>query len=316
MQVAGRVRQHLEHVEVRLGCVPRLAGSRRRRRARPPRPPATSSRLPVRRIASTVLLRANLALRNEKASRVRGRGEAARLSAAVVFLASGKQAALTAGSVTIEGGGCSHHGTPSSKPPPRHRAGRGWRARLGGVVQRARGPLRDPARRLRRGDAPRAGARLPRGGSGRARRLRDEGVPVGRGPADPRRGGARRRRLDGRRARVRRAAPGSRASASSSTGTTRRTSCSRAAAEAGALVVARLARGARPRARPSAAHAVPRPRDAGDRGRHARGGQDGAPRLEVRAAARRRARGAPPRARSAKGSTSTSARSSCTSARR
>ena len=54
---------------------------------------------------------------------------------------------------------------------------------------------------------------------------------------------------------------------------------------------ARLARGARARACVRR-DAVPDPRHARDRGRHARSGEDGAPRLEVRPAARRRARGA------------------------
>ena len=78
---------------------------------------------------------------------------------------------------------------------------------------------------------------------------------------------------------------------------------------------ARLAR--RARSRPcDRRDAVPDPRHAGDRGRHPRGGEDGAPRLEVRAAARRRARGARARSATRRACTSTSARSSSTSARR
>ena len=70
----------------------------------------------------------------------------------------------------------------------------------------------------------------------------------------------------------------------------------RAAAEAGALVVRRLARGDRPRpGRRRHAHADPR--HARRRGRHARAHPHRPPRLEVRPPARRRARGAPPRAR-------------------
>ena len=63
--------------------------------------------------------------------------------------------------------------------------------------------VRDAARRLLRGDDPGAGARVPRGGAGRARRLRDEGVRERRAAAAARGGGSRRRRLDPRRARVR-----------------------------------------------------------------------------------------------------------------
>ena len=79
----------------------------------------------------------------------------------------------------------------------------------------------------------------------------------------------------------------------------------RGAAEAGALVVLdsldelerRAGRGRR---------ALPRPRHAGDRGGHARGGEDRAPRLEVRAAAGRCGRAHPPRPRHARACTSTS----------
>ena len=58
---------------------------------------------------------------------------------------------------------------------------------------------RKPAPRLRRGDAARASTRLPRSRAGRLRLLRDEGVSERLDPEDPRRGGARRRRLHARR---------------------------------------------------------------------------------------------------------------------
>ena len=64
---------------------------------------------------------------------------------------------------------------------------------LGGVARdRPRARVRHAGRRLRRGDAAQPGARVPRSSAGRARRLRDEGVPVGRGAASssPRRASA------------------------------------------------------------------------------------------------------------------------------
>ena len=69
--------------------------------------------------------------------------------------------------------------------------------------ERARRRVRHAARRLLRGDDPRAGSRLSRGGAGRAHRLRHEGVRERRAAAAARGGGRRRRRLDARRARVR-----------------------------------------------------------------------------------------------------------------
>ena len=163
----------------------------------------------------------------------------------------------------------------------------------------ARQTVRDAARRLRRGDASKPGARLPRGGAGRTRRVRHEGVPVGRRAAafaeeglgaDVSTAGelafALRAGLDGR--------------GSSCTATTRRDELLRGAADAGALVVLDSLDELE-RAQSCRSRTLPRPRHAGDRGGHARGGEDRAPRLEVRPAARRRGR-APARAsRTAKG---------------
>ena len=122
------------------------------------------------------------------------------------------------------------------------------------------------------------------------------------------RGRARRRRLDARRARVRpaRRDPGRRGS--SSTATTRRTSCCaprprRTRCSSSDSLERGRARRAAGRARDA------RARDARDRGGHARGDQDRAPRLEVRAAARRGGRGDPRARRLRRACTSTSARS-------
>ena len=85
---------------------------------------------------------------------------------------------------------------------------------LGGVAASAAGgALRDAARRLLRGDAACAGARVARGDRCRPARLRDEGVPQRRGASPAPRGRSRRRRRLGGRARVcaRRRAHGRRA---------------------------------------------------------------------------------------------------------
>ena len=160
----------------------------------------------------------------------------------------------------------------------------------------------------------RAGARLPRERARRARRLRHEGLPVARAAAALRRGRARRRRLDRRRARVRAA----RRHSGRASRRPRQQQGGRAADRrdcGGRADRARLARRARPRAGVRR-DAVPDPRHARDRGRHARGGEDGAPRLEVRPAARRRTRGARGGSTTPRGCTCTSAPSSSTSARR
>ena len=109
---------------------------------------------------------------------------------------------------------------------------------IGGVARvRARGRVRHAARRLLRGDDPRARARVPRGGAGRARRLRDEGVPERRAAAAARarRGSAPTSRRSASCAS--RSARACRASGSSCTATTSRTRSSRAAAEARAAYV-------------------------------------------------------------------------------
>ena len=149
---------------------------------------------------------------------------------------------------------------------------------------------------------------------GRAGRLRHEGVPVRRRAAAARRGRPRRRRLDRRRARVR-AARGHRRRAARDP---RQQQGGRAAAplgRGGRPDRARLARraGARTHGR---REALLDPRHARHRGGHARGDHDRPSRLEVRAAARRRRRGDPPLSRVPTACTCTSARSSCTSARR
>ena len=162
----------------------------------------------------------------------------------------------------------------------------------------------------------RARARAYREAAPRRRgRLRDEGVPERRADADPRRGGDRRRRLDARRAPVRAGGRDRRRATSSCTATTSRDEELEAAAEAGALVVVDSLEEI-DRAREAGVARTLDPRHARDRGRHARGDPHRPPRLEVRAHARRRARGAPPRTRRPRASTCTSARSSATSARR
>ena len=111
---------------------------------------------------------------------------------------------------------------------------------LGGVPRvRARGAVRDAARRLLRGDAPRPGARAARGGrERRSRLLRDEGVRERRGAPAPARGGGRRRRRVLGRARLRAGRRASPATSSSSTATTRtRRSCARPPAEGAPVVL-------------------------------------------------------------------------------
>ena len=180
---------------------------------------------------------------------------------------------------------------------------------------RARRRARQPARRLRRGDAARERPRLPR------RRARTRSSSTGRRRS-------RTSRCCGCSPR-RASAPTSRRSAScASRGApgiagerlvdARQQQVGRRAARRGRGRRARrrrLARGDRPRARGRRdAHADPR--HAGGRGRHARAHPHRPPRLEVRPAARRRARGAAPRARDARASTPTSARSCWTPAPR
>ena len=150
------------------------------------------------------------------------------------------------------------------------------------------------------------GARLPRGGAGRARRYGTKAFPNVALLRAPRRGGHRRGRVHARRARVRARGRDRRASGSSSTATTSRTrSCARAA-EAGALVVLdapdEVERGGRRR---RAARA--RPRHAGHRRRHARARSR--PATAARSSGcRRRSAGARSRGAASSGSTSGPAR--------
>ena len=133
----------------------------------------------------------------KKPLEVRGRGKlvaaAPRCSLAQV------RSRFTSSSVTMDCRWSQRFHPCCPTPPPSPTGARAGRH----PGRRARPRVRDAARRLRRGDAPRAGAGLPGRRAGRARRLRDEGVPVGRDPAALRRRRARRRRLDGGRARVR-----------------------------------------------------------------------------------------------------------------
>ena len=111
-----------------------------------------------------------------------------------------------------------------------------------------------------------------------------------------RRGGDRRRRLDARRAPLRAGRRDRRRRASSCTATTSPTrSCARPPRPARSSSSTRSRRSTG-RARPASKRTLIRVTP-GHRGRHARGDPHRPPRLEVRPAARRRARGAAPRAR-------------------
>ena len=140
-----------------------------------------------------------------------------------------------------------------------------------------------------------SGADVPACGSGRARRLRDEGVPERRADAPARRGGARRGRLDAGRARVR-TAGGHRGRAPARA---REQQVGRGAARGRRGRRARRPRRARtsPAGLPPPACAASRPRHAGSRGGDARVDPHRAPRLQVRARRGRRGRGRPRRAR-------------------
>ena len=152
---------------------------------------------------------------------------------------------------------------------------------LGGAArERARGGVRDAARRLLRGDDPRAGARVSRGGAGRAHRLRDEGVRERRAAAAARGGRRRRRRLDARRARVRAGGGDPRRAAR----LPRQQQVGRGAARGGGGGRARRARRARRGAGGGSSRREARHRaaDAGRRGGDAPLDPDGARGVEVR----------------------------------
>ena len=182
------------------------------------------------------------------------------------------------------------------------------------ALVRARGRVRHAARRLLRGDDPGARAGVPRGGAGRARRLRDEGVPERRDPAAARRGGSRRGRVDARRAPLRaaRGHPGraARRARQQQVGRGARARRRRRAPRTSSLdSVEELDARARGRRR---AHA--RPHHARDRGGHARVDPHRA--RSARSSASRRTRLRALAARRRRRCTSTSARSCSRSRRR